>query len=217
MKFRFSKVNTIFLVVLILCFSISSISPVSVSAKGALPTFSPNFSSKESVPTLETFILDLNKLNTNGLWAKNLFAFTIDYGEWGYVPNSENTASFASYEGFSGYFIHDYLGGEALYDVQELTEVALIRNGKISWFVITGKVQYQATNNGVKCGLAAPYYEIEGLSDLDLPLTTESLLNLHYKNPFTIQTCLCSAGINGVQILEGVWLAPPTNDLAKLK
>ena len=80
-----------------------------------------------------------------------------------------------------------------------------------------GQGSDQASDNGVKCGLAAPYYEIDGPSDFDLPLSTETLLNLHYTKPLTIQTCLCSAGINGVQILEGNWIVPPTDELTILQ
>lgn len=160
--------------------------------------------------------MELEKNNADGLWAENLFAYFISYGSWGYVPNIENTASYSVYQNYRGFFIHDYLGGDGLYRVQKWTKVALIHDGEISWFVITENARYQASSNGTDCYIDAPFYKMEGQFQFGSPISTETLLDLYYTNPFTIQTCLCSAGINGVQILIGDWTTPPSEAIASL-
>ena len=169
-----------------------------------------------SVPTLDLFVMELKQINADGIWAENLFAYVTSYGSWGYVPNSENTASYTIYQNYHGFFIHDYLGGDGLYRVQKWTKVAVIQHGEVSWFVITENARYQASSNGAKCYIDAPFYKIENQSLLGGPVTTQNLLDLYYTKPFTIQTCLCSAGINGVQILVGDWTTPPSDGIASL-
>ena len=214
-------IKTRFLIVgaLVLLFALSPISG-SVYAIGSTPQLPRTGSEAERmtvVQSLDSFTQELINKQVDGLWAENQFAFKIRYGAWGYVPDAMNTASFTSYQNYSGFFIHDYQGGEVLYHVHEWTRVAYIHDGEVSWFMITEAVKYLATNYGKNCYIDAPFYKIEGQSQLGSSISTQTLLDMYYTRPFTIQTCLCSAGINGVQILVGEWTSPPPDSRTSIQ
>jgi hypothetical protein len=138
------------------------------------------------------------------LWAENHFAYRVHFGSWGYVPDLYNVASYASTQGYSGFFIHNYLGGDKLYRVPKWTSVALIWPDRIEWYLIDGTVRYEGTPTNVACTYTQPYV-MWGEELGSTGLTTVQVLNRHYKEPFTIQTSICQGGKVGVHILTGTW------------
>ena len=158
------------------------------------------------VPTLEDFTKQLRDEGNIGIWAEGFFAYRVVFGAWGFVPGQNNTASFASNDEFSGFFIHSYLGGDRLYRVPKWTRVAVIWADQIEWYLIDGAVRYQGTATRRHCGYTQPYHPW-GEGNLG-GLSTSQLLKRHYSKPFLIQTSICADGKVGVHILTGTWSSP---------
>jgi hypothetical protein len=121
------------------------------------------------------------------------------------VPGKINTASHASSRGYSAFFIHDYLGGQKIYDVPHGAKVAVIFSDRIDWYVIEDAVRYLGTPNGTACGYKSPYEEWGQDTD-GVRLSAEQVANRHYLKPFAIQTCVCNGAQRGVHILAGTMI-----------
>jgi hypothetical protein len=159
-------------------------------------------------PTFYQFVAQIIEEGAVGLWVEGHFAYKIQFSSWGYVPDTFNAASYATYNQFSGFFIHNYLGGDAIYRVPKYTKVALIWPDTIEWFIIGGTVRYKGSPNG-KCRHKLPYYELGVSGPVGGPLRTEKILLRHYQRPLTIQTSVCNGEFDGLHILVGPWT---TND-----
>lgn len=165
----------------------------------------------DEVPPLDDFAIQVRGEGVLGLWAEGYFAYKVYSASWGQVPNTYNTASYASIQGFSAFFIHNYLGGDKLYRVPKWVKVALIRPDQIEWYVIDGTVRYRGTPNGKVCGYKSPYVEWE--QELGRKgLSAERIATWHYQKPFAIQTSICSDGKVGVHILTGTWTSEPPSE-----
>jgi len=168
-------------------------------------------SATDEVPPLDDFAIQVRGEGVLGLWAEGYFAYKVYSASWGQVPNTYNTASYASTQGFSAFFIHNYLGGDKIYRVPKWVKVALIRPDQIEWYVIDGTVRYRGTPNGKVCGYKSPYVEWE--QELGRKgLSAERIATWHYQKPFAIQTSICSDGKVGVHILTGTWTSEPPSE-----
>lgn len=160
------------------------------------------------VPTLEGFATQVRDLGYLGLWSEGLFAFRVYGLGWGQVPNELNTASYATYDTYGAYFIHDYLGGSKLYSAKAGTRVAVIRPNRIDWFIINNGAAFRGTSNGQVCGYQEPYVPWGQDLATGTQFTTIDIIQAYFSMPFAIQTCYCRGDMAGVFILTGVWDTP---------
>lgn len=156
-------------------------------------------SDSDQLPTLEEFAAEVRAQGMQGIWADGLFAYRFYTASWGTVPGSWNTASYASYEGYSAFFIHNYLGGADLYAVDSGTNVAVIRADRIDWYQINGVHRFAGTSTGNGCDYTAPFYDWNGENSY----SAMDLISTYYSSPFAIQTCICTGNKNGILILTG--------------
>ncbi len=190
--------------------SIDISTPDSSSLPSVSPADIPNLTPVVSLnaahfPSLETFTALVRGEGLLGIWADGYFAFKAYTASWGQVPDMINTASHASSRGYSAFFIHDYLGGQKIYDVPHGAKVAVIFPDRIDWYVIEDSVRYIGTPNGTACGYKSPY--VEWGQDTDgVRLSAEQLAKRHYQKPFAIQTCHCTGAQSGVHILAGTMI-----------
>ena len=170
-----------------------------------VPTFEPTpiptkvvIASAASNSGIDAFAAEVRAQGMNGLWAEGKFAYRFYSASWGSVPGSTNTASLASFEGFKAFFIHDYLGGNKLYNVGSGTKVAVIWSDRIDWYTISGVYQIAGTNLG-NCSYSEPFSTWSGEGSF----SASEILNMYYNSPFVIQTCICSGDKAGFLILSG--------------
>lgn len=150
-------------------------------------------------PSLEEFAGDVRAHGMGGLWADGLFAYRFQVTDWGVVPDTSNTASSSSVDGYHGFFIHDYLGGSRLYNVVSGTPVAVIGAEGIDWYEIDGVHRFAGTSTGNGCEYTAPFYDWDGGNSY----SAMELIETYYTSPFAIQTCICTGKKNGMLILTG--------------
>jgi len=174
--------------------------PVAPAATPTADPTDPNY-----VPTLDEFAAHVRGLGYLGIWSEGLFAFEAYGMGWGQVPGVANTASYATYETYGAYFIHDYLGGSKLYSLRAGTRVAVIRPTSIDWFVINNTPAFMGTPNGMTCGYQEPYVTWGQDFATGTKYTTLDIIHTYYSMPFAIQTCYCAGGVGGVYIVTGVW------------
>jgi hypothetical protein len=175
----------------------STITSTSLQSGSLTPTKEASVPS-ESSGSLEAFASEVRSQGMNGLWAEGKFSYRFYSAGWGSVPGSSNTASLATFEGFRAFFIHNYLGGNKLYNVSTGTKVAVIWSDGIQWFTINGIYRIAGTNTG-NCGYAEPFSEWNGGGTY----SARDVLNMYYNSPFVIQTCLCSGDKAGIIIITG--------------
>ncbi len=156
------------------------------------------------IPPLAEFVTMVREEGLLGLWAEGYFAYEAYFASWGHVPNTYNTASNSSSQGFSGFFIHNYLGGDKLYRVPKWTKVALIWPDRIEWYQIDGIIRYRGTPNGQTCGYKAPYVEW-GQEIKKKGISAIEIASRHFQKPLAIQTSICQGDAVGVHILTGTW------------
>ncbi len=156
-------------------------------------------------PSLERFTALVRGEGLLGIWVDGYFTFKAYPASWGQVPGKINTASHASYRGYSAFFIHDYLGGLKIYDVPHGAKVAVISPDRIDWYVIEDSVRYIGTPNGTACGYKSPYVEW-GQDPGGVRLSAEQVAKRHYQKPFAIQTCHCTGAQSGIHILAGTMI-----------
>ncbi len=149
--------------------------------------------------SLDQFAAEVRAQGMNGIWADGLFAFRFYTTEWGVVPGASNTASYSSAQGYHGYFIHNYLGGNRLYNVGSGTMVAVIRQDSIEWYRIDGVHRFAGTSTGSGCGYTEPFSDWNGGNSY----SAMDLISTYYTSPFVIQTCLCTGEKSGILILTG--------------
>jgi hypothetical protein len=178
--------------------SLPSVSPADILNR--TPEVNPAY-----FPSLERFTALVRGEELLGIWVDGYFAFKAYPASWGQVPGKINTASHASSRGYSAFFIHDYLGGQKIYDVPHGAKVAVISPDRIDWYVIEDSVRYIGTPNGTACGYKSPY--VEWGQDTDgVRLSAEQVAKRHYQKPFAIQTCHCTGAQSGIHILAGTMI-----------
>ncbi len=150
-------------------------------------------------PSVEEFAADVRSQGMNGLWADGLFAYRFYAADWGIVPDSMNTAAYSGYKGYHAYFIHNYLGGSRLYNVNIGVQVAVITADGIDWYSIDGVYRFAGTSTGNGCEYTAPFYDWDGGN----AYSAMDLVSTYYSSPFAIQTCICTGNKNGILILTG--------------
>ncbi len=161
--------------------------------------YSAAYVSADQFPSLDQFAAEVRGQGMGGLWADGLFAYRFYSTEWGVVPDSLNTASYSSFNGYHGYFIHNYLGGSQMYNVGSGTLVAVIGADDIDWYEINGIHRFVGTSTGNGCEYTAPFYDWNG----DDAYSAVDLLKTYYTSPFAIQTCICTGEKNGMLLLTG--------------
>lgn len=171
----------------------------------AIFTFEPTtipikvvIASADANSTIETFAAEVRAQGMNGLWAEGKFAYRFYSASWGSVPESANTTSLASFDGYKSFFIHNYLGGNKLYNVGSGTKVAVIWSDRIDWYTISGVNQVAGTNMG-NCSYSEPFSSWNGEGSF----SAREILDIYYNSPFVIQTCICSGDKAGFLILSG--------------
>jgi len=157
-------------------------------------------------PSLEAFAESVRSAGMMGIWSDGLFAYRAYVGGWGDVPKRWNTASYASYNGYSAFFIHDYEGGSELYDVGGGAKVAVISAGGIRWYAINSSNWYRGSPNGVYCGYKEPFHLSGGQE-----ISDDGILEANYTKPFVIQTCYCEGSVGGILVLTGSETNGPGN------
>jgi len=162
------------------------------------PSFTPTISS--GLPSLEEFTEKIRDNGLSGIWSDGNFAYTVYNTSWGTVLNIQDSASFATFQKYSAYFIHDYMGGSELYHVPIGARVAAISGGGISWYEIDGIHKLLGTPSGVWCGYRTneEFFLPDGSA-----ITAYEMLDRFYTQPFVIQTCYCEDGRGGVLLLTG--------------
>jgi hypothetical protein len=173
--------------------------PARASAVVQVNAIQHNVQRLSAIPGLETFAAAVRKEGKMGLWAEGLFAFSAYSAKWGEVPTTQDTASLSSYDGKSAFFIHNFLGGDKLYQVKKSTRVAVILQDKIVWYSIDVITRYDGTPTGKTCGYQAPFHP----AGQTTAISAAELINKHFSQPFAIQTCICENGKGGVLILTG--------------
>ena len=178
--------------------SLPSVSPADIPNRA--PEVNPAY-----FPSLERFTALVRGEGLLGIWVDGHFTFKAYPASWGHVPGKINTASHASYRGYSAFFVHDYLGGQKIYEVPNGAKVAVIFPDRIDWYVIEDTVRYLGTPNDTACGYKSPYEEWGQETD-GVRLSAEQVAKRHYQKPFAIQTCFCNGAERGVHILAGTMI-----------
>lgn len=161
---------------------------------------------RESLPLLNDFIAQVRHEGSEpqGIWADGLFAFKVNSTCWGCVPEEMNTAAYSTlWDNYQGLFIHNYLGGDKLYDVEQGSRFGIIYADRIEWFQVMGKNTYEAPQVQEKCK-----YKGEGPfsvwgSDSQRSFSAKEIVNRHFTmGQWTMQTSVCENGKVGFIVVN---------------
>jgi hypothetical protein len=156
--------------------------------------------------SLMAFAEEVRSEGMMGIWSEGLFAYKAYTASWGDVPKSWNTASYASFENYSAFFIHDYEGGSELYYASGGAKVAVISASGIRWYTIGRINWYRGSPNGVHCDYDEPFHLPGGQE-----ISDEEILEADYTKSFVIQTCYCENGVGGIYVITGSETGGPGN------
>jgi hypothetical protein len=163
----------------------------------------------DSIPTLDSFRAQVQPGRSTqvvGVWAEGLFAFHVEPTPGQSVPQLENTAGiyeWAVKRGTTALMIHNYLGGDHLYQVKGTTAIALIfGDGRVEWYQVDTIERYEAMNFS-QDGFEGPF-KIWDCESCDFEYSVSDLQRKHYtgSNSLAFQTCLDEDNKIGFLIIE---------------